>query len=193
MSKKYAFPVVFSLALVVCLAQQAPRETVSFKLEGGSVAVEYGRPSLRGRSFDELATRLPEDRIWRAGSDQITTLATEVDLLLGNTRVLAGKYSLYIHCPQEGPFSLVLNGVLGQPLGKIWAAAPEHLEDEPWPHLNYEAEIQDSEVARVPMRKVEGKEATDLLTFTLAPAEGGALLEVTWGEMRYALDLNPAR
>ena len=55
----------------------------------------------------------------------------------------------YIHVPAEGNPSLALNKALGQPLGKIWAQAPANMIKEPWPHMAYEKEIKDQEVARI--------------------------------------------
>ena len=77
--------VVTMLALAGAAAAQnaAPRETASATINGHQVAVEYGRPSLRGRSFDELIAQLSEDRMWRAGSEQVTTFQTETDLMVG--------------------------------------------------------------------------------------------------------------
>ena len=40
--------------------------------------------------------QLPADRVWRAGVDQVTTLTTEADLMVGGKRVPAGKYTLYV-------------------------------------------------------------------------------------------------
>ena len=65
------------LCAVPALAQgPAPRETVTATVAGKKVSVEYGRPSLRGRPMSELIAQLPEDRIWRAGVDAVTTFTT---------------------------------------------------------------------------------------------------------------------
>ena len=83
------------LLLAVCgaLGQMAPRETVTVELKGQEIAIEYGRPSLNGRTFEALAASLPPDRMWRAGSEQVTTLTSAADFVIGGERVLAGKYS----------------------------------------------------------------------------------------------------
>jgi len=177
-------------------AQQprAPRETVKATLGGKSVAVEYGRPSLKGRSFDELVKQLPADRIWRAGVDQVTTLSTETDLLVGGKRVPAGKYSLYVHAPETGAYSLVLNKDLGVPLKQIFPGAPPNLANEPWPHIeDYTQAIADKEVVRTPMKKVDVTAPADLFTITLAPAGNGARITLSWGDRSWSLDVAPAK
>jgi len=195
MSRKSCIGLLLLLLVVAvsvpALAQPAPRDKVSIRLGGGTVTVEYGRPALKGRSFDALMKDLPEDRMWRAGSDQITTLTTDVPLKLGSQTVPPGKYSVYVSCPVEGPYSLVLNKSLGQPLKNLWAAAPPEVANAPWPHFNYKKEIADQEVARAAMQKGSAT-ATDLLTYTLKPGQTGAVLTLAWGEQSWSVTLSPA-
>src|SRR5687768_15025359 len=113
-----------SPAAVARRQERAPRETVTALLNGKKVAVEYGRPALAGRKMSDLLGQLPADRIWRAGVDQATTLTTETDLMIGGKRVPAGKYTVYVHAPATGDYSLVLNSDPGIALKKIFPAAP---------------------------------------------------------------------
>jgi hypothetical protein len=172
--------------------QPSPRENPSVAVGGKQVSVEYGRPSLHGRPLAELLGGLPADRMWRAGSEQVTTLKTEGDIQIGDAKVPAGKYSLYIHCGEDGSYSLAVNSVLGQPLGKVWAAAPDNLKEEPWPHFNYAAEIGDKEVARVPLEKVTLDSPQDQFTIALAPKGDGAGLTISWGDQSWSTTITPA-
>ena len=186
---KRAIPIlILCLIAVPVFSQMAPRDTATTYVGGKTVAIEYGRPSLKGRSISDLTSKLGADRIWRAGSEQITTLKTEAALKIGNQKVPAGEYSVYLHCPADGPYSLVLNKALGQPLGEIWEAAPENLVKEPWPHMNY-ADIGDSEVARVPLAKASSSEAVDLLTFSFQQEGKKAVLRVAWGNDLWTADV----
>ena len=186
---KRAIPIlILCLIAVPVFSQMAPRDTAKTYVGGKAVTIEYGRPSLKGRSVSDLTSKLGADRIWRAGSEQITTLKTEAALKIGNQKVPAGEYSVYLHCPADGPYSLVLNKALGQPLGEIWEAAPENLAKEPWPHTNY-ADIGDSEVARVPLAKASSSEAFDLLTFSFQQEGKKAVLEVAWGNDLWTADV----
>ncbi len=186
---KRAIPIlILCLIAVPVVSQMAPRDTAMTYVGGKTVAIEYGRPSLKRRSVSDLTSKLGADRIWRAGSEQITTLKTEAALKIGNQKVPAGEYSVYLHCPADGPYSLVLNKALGQPLGEIWEAAPENLAKEPWPHTNY-ADIGDSEVARVTLAKASSSEAVDLLTFSFQQEGKKAVLEVAWGNDLWTADV----
>lgn len=173
-------------------AQMAPRETVAVEISGTKVSVEYGRPSLKGRSFDELASKLPSDRMWRAGSEQITTLTTTGPLMIGGKMVPPGKYSLYVHCPETGSYSLAVNKVLGQPLKALWSEAPANLANEPFPHMNYQ-EIKGSEVARIPLVSVKAPKSVDLFTITLSNASNSGKLGLAWGDKSWAADIKPGK
>jgi hypothetical protein len=168
------------------------RGTATTTLAGKKVSIDYGQPVLKGRKFAELTKQLPGDRMWRAGSGAVTILATEADLLVGGKRVPAGKYSVYIHCPESGNYSLVLNRDLGQPLGKLWAEAPPSQAKEPYPHFEYAKEIADKEVARVPLSQSSGPVA-DVLSYAFKPSGNGATLTIAWGDQAWAVDLQPAK
>ena len=174
-------------------AQQAPRETVKAQVGAAKVSIEYGQPSLKGRSTDELLKQLPADRMWRAGVNQVTTLTVEGEVLVGGKKVPAGKYSLYVHAPEQGDYSLVVNSDHGTPLGQIYDKAPENMKNELWPNLeDYDKNILAMELVRVPMRKVPVDKPVDPFKITLAPAKSGATLTLAWGDRAWAVDLTPA-
>lgn len=179
----------------VALAQQpAPRETATATIAGKKVSVEYGRPALKGRTFDALVKDLPADRVWRAGSEQVTTLTTETDLVIGGKKIPAGKYSLYVVAPETGDYSLAINSDLGVPLGTIWAQAPPNLAKEPWPYLqDYQKKIGAKEVARVTMTKQPAAAPAEMFTIKLSPAPSGAVMTMAWGDKAWALDVKPAK
>lgn len=185
------------IALVLTLASwcwgAAPRGKSEVAVGRNLLKLEYGRPSLEGRSFEELTKDLPKDRIWRAGADQITTFSTIADLLIGGRKVPAGKYSVYIHIPAEGPFSLLLNSTLGQPLSAIWNAAPENMAQEPWPHFSYSREILETETARIAMTPSDLAEPVDRWTMTLDSTRYGAELTVSWGTQSWRVDIQAAQ
>lgn len=188
-----AFCIGAILSVTLAAAQEtAGRGTASLALNGKKITIEYGRPALKGRTFDDLAKQLPADRVWRAGSGAVSTLNTEIALTIGGKKVPAGKYSLYVHCPTEGEYSLIVNKDLGQPLGKIWAAAPPAQANEPYPHFEYQKEIGSQEVARIPMNK--GTEAgSDLFTISFKQPTGeSAQLNLTWGNRSWSLQVKAA-
>jgi len=181
-------------AAVLALAQDHPRGSASAAVGGKQVSVDYGRPELKGRELDALMKQLPADRIWRAGENQVSTLKTEGDLLVGGKRVPAGKYSVYVHAGESGAWDFVLNRDLGLPLGKMWPQAPENLKNEPWPHYtDYSKSIAGSEVVRVPMKSATGQQPVDTFTMTFTPSGQGQQLTLAWGTQAWSVDLQPAK
>jgi hypothetical protein len=131
--------------------------------------------------------------MWRAGSEQVTTLTSETDVYIGDKKVPAGKYSLYVYCPAEGEYALAVNSVVGQPLSKIWGEAPDELKNEPWPHFAYSKEIADSEVARVPMKEAKTDGPVDMFTIALKEKGDGAVMKLAWGEAAWTVPVKAAK
>lgn len=183
------------LALSSALALAASdRGTATATVNGKKITIDYGRPPLHGRPLGDLLKQLSGDRVWRAGENQVTTLTTETDLDVGGTKVKAGKYSVYIHLPEDGSRNLILNTDLGQPLGKIFAGAADNMKTAPWPYIgNYQASIADKEVVRASMKKEAVGTPVDEFTIGLAPSKDGASLKASWGDESWSIDLKAAK
>jgi DUF2911 family protein len=76
-----------------------------------SLLVDYGRPSKRGRVI--LGTVVPFDSVWRTGANAATQLTTSADLLVGETVIPAGKYTLWT-LPTPSGAKLIINRQTGQ-------------------------------------------------------------------------------
>jgi hypothetical protein len=171
---------------------RAPRGKATAVIAGKNVTIDYGRPSLKGRTMAALLGQLPEDRMWRAGENQVTTFTTETPLRIGGKKVPAGTYSLYVHAPASGPWALVLNTDKGVPLASIFPAAPPELRDAPWPHIrDYQKSIAGGEVVRAAMTQSAVSEPADLFTIRLAPLGQGAVVALSWGDQSWSLPIEP--
>jgi hypothetical protein len=173
---------------------QNPRGAATATVGGKTLAVDYGRPALKGRSIDELMKQLPADRMWRAGENQVSTIHLDGDVTIGGKKVPAGKYSVYVHAADSNQWELVLNRDLGIALGKTWDKAPENLKNEPWPHLDdYTKAIGGEEVARVPLKAAQASGPADLFTISFTPAGTGQTLTLAWGTQAWSTDVQPAK
>jgi hypothetical protein len=178
-------------------AQATPRpprpahEQVTATVGGKKVTVDYGRPSLNGRTLDQLMSKLGPDRVWRAGENQVTTLTTERDIMIGGKRLPAGKYSLYLYLPQGGgDWNLLVNTNPGIPLKEIYAAAPPDVANELWPRLDGYDKIAASEVLRVPLKRSAAAEPMERFLISMAPAKGAAsAITFTWGDQSWTTDI----
>lgn len=57
------------------------------------VAIEYSRPSMRGRTiFGDL---VPYDKLWRTGANAYTLISFSDDVKIGGNEVKAGTYSIF--------------------------------------------------------------------------------------------------
>ena len=183
--------VLLFLASTAALAQ-APieRGTATARFKGKQVTIDYGRPALKGRTVNELTAKLPADRMWRAGADRVTTLTTEGDILVGDKKIPAGKYTLYVYIPPSGAWSLAINTDPGIELAKLWPAAPPDVAKAIYPRLDgYQKNIADKEVARVPMKSGTVATAVELFTITLDPQ---GVLTMLWGDRSWSVDVKPA-
>jgi hypothetical protein len=189
-----ALATLAALSLAGSALAQAPRGAAVATLGTEKVAIDYGRPALKGRDLDVLMKDLPADRIWRAGENQVTTFTAEAPVVIGGKVVPAGKYSLYVHAGEKGAWALVLNQDLGVPLGKIWDKAPDNMKNEPWPHLDgYTKAIGDKEVVRAKMKAAKGGPPADLFTISFAPKGKGADLTLAWGNEAWSIEVQPAK
>jgi hypothetical protein len=185
--------VVAAAAVQAQADKPAQRETATAAFGAKKVAIEYGRPALRGRTVDALTAQLPPDRIWRAGENQVTTLTTDADLMIGDQRVPAGKYSLYVHAPAQGNWALVVNSDPGVPLKQIYAAAPPEVANALWPRLDGYEKIKGKEVVRVALTPANPSAPAERFTIRLEPAKDGASkLTLLWGEKGWSTMVKPA-
>lgn len=92
----------FALLFLLCTCvsaqipylQLSPFQNTEFTLATTDIEFSYGRPSLRGRKiFGGLE---PWDVVWRGGGNRNPRLVMSKDFFLGDTRVKAGSYTLFM-------------------------------------------------------------------------------------------------
>lgn len=154
-----------------------PRGAAAGSFGGATVSIDYGRPTLDGRSVDELLAMLPEERIWRAGENQVTILETSGDIAVGGETLPAGRYSLYLHIPTSGGWSLLVNRNQGIRLGDLSSQAPADMHEEMWPAVGRYGTIADEEAARIPLTEAPAEGEGD--RFHIAIEDG--MLRFSWG------------
>jgi hypothetical protein len=176
------------------LPRDIPRETITTALNGKTVSINYGRPSLEGRTVDDLLKKLPKDRMWRIGANQVTTITVGADFVVEGQNVPAGKYSIYVYAPESGDWQLALNKDLGIELGKLLPIVSPEVAHELWPRLDgYDKNIKSSEVARVVMKPGSIGKSTDIFTMKLAPSSRGILVTMLWGDRSWTAELGATR
>lgn len=87
-----AFPVSVSHAQPA-KAPVSPPETATVSLNGHTITIDYGAPSMRGRKI--MGEVVPYDKVWRTGANNATSFTTDGTIKVGGTMVPAGSYTLY--------------------------------------------------------------------------------------------------
>lgn len=114
------------------------------------IRLDYGQPHLRGRMI-HTDSLIPYDKMWRTGANAATTLATDVDLVIGGANVPKGKY-VVLTLPSRTGWKLILQKEPAQP---------------PPPDTPYNPAL---DVARVDLRRTALAAPMESLTMWLIPS-----------------------
>jgi len=172
MNPKKALALAVALLLAVsCFAQMRgnPRGKAELKAGTGSITIDYGRPSLKGR---DMSSQLTVGQAWRMGSEQATVISTPVDLTFGSVKVPKGSYSLFLKRTDAEKYDLVFNSQTGQ-----WGLTHDTSKD----------------VFQVPMRKGELTSPVELFTIDLKEAPKGGVVVLNWGSTQLSANFQYAQ
>jgi hypothetical protein len=89
----------------------SPHEEHTFVVDGATITIAYGRPSMRGRRI--FGALVPYNVVWMPGADEATIFKTTSTLRFGGFSLPAGSYSLYT-MPSEKQWQLIFNKRTGQ-------------------------------------------------------------------------------
>lgn len=147
------------------------RAQPTFALGGATISLDYGQPSARGR--DLFGALVPWGERWRTGADGATHFETDRDLLVGDLRVPAGRYTLS-SIPQPDGGLLIVNRQTGQS------------------GTSYDAS---RDLGRVPMTRVALDAPVERLTLrVVARGSGGSdgELRIEWGTTAFTVPIRVA-
>jgi hypothetical protein len=135
----------------------SPPETATVSLNGKSVEIKYGAPSVNGRKI--VGALVPYDKVWRTGANEATSLSTNVNLKIGGTPVPAGTYTLYT-LPGSSQWLLIINRQTGQ-----WGTEYH----------------QEQDLARIPMKSSRLSSPQEKMSITFENTNGSTTeLHIKW-------------
>ncbi|MDP2479954.1 MAG: DUF2911 domain-containing protein [Candidatus Palauibacterales bacterium] len=144
----------------------SPRDTASAEIGSATVAVDYGRPSMRGRQV--FGGIVPFGQVWRTGANAATQLITDHDLEIGGQPVPAGTYTLWTIPGRDG-WTLIVNRQHGQ-----WGT-----EYHP-----------DQDLVRVPLTVTRSDRPVERFTITVAGGEAGeGSIALAWERTRATVEV----
>lgn len=134
----------------------SPHVKTTWTIDGAALAVDYGRPSLKGRPETQL---MPHGQPWRTGADQPTLLTTDKPLKIGSLTLAPGTYTINTI---PGPSSWQL--LVGR------NAADWGIPYRP-----------DLEIGRTPMQLGTTAAPVELVSIHIDDTAAGATLRIEWG------------
>jgi hypothetical protein len=142
----------------------SPHVRTEWTIDGSNIAIEYGRPALKGRTPGKDVDPY-EGKEWRTGADEQTTLITSKALKFGTLAVPAGRYGLHT-IPVKGQWQLIVSK-----REKGWGI--------PYP--------AGQDLGRVPMTMGKPPAAADRLTISIEDTAAGGTLHIDWGTTRASI------
>ena len=126
-------------------------------INGKTITIDYGRPSLQGR---DMLSQAQTGMVWRLGMNQATQIETTGDLMVGGKTLPAGKYTLWAKKVGDKNWVLAFHpktGIWGQP------------------------EMTEGFVAELPLTMTTAKDSAEQLVISLADMKGKAGIKIQWG------------
>jgi hypothetical protein len=140
----------------------SPPALITQTLESGAtVSIDYSRPSLKGRSFNELA---PAGKVWRTGANEATIFETNQDLKVAGKELVAGKYGLY-SIPGENEWTIIFNKAW-----KNWGTVYKESDD----------------ALRIQVKPGKAKQFTEMMSFEIS--ENGEI-SLLWGDTQIDFEI----
>ena len=104
------------LAITPCEAQMYPfsqRGGVTQHVAFTTIAIEYGRPTARGRAL--FGALVPWDSVWHPGADAATEMVISKDIQLEGRELKAGTYTVWLIPRASGTWTFILSRAIGVP------------------------------------------------------------------------------
>ena len=136
----------------------SPHVKTEWTIDGAAIAIEYGRPYLKGRPDADV---MPPGTPWRTGADEATTITTDKALTFGALSLAPGTYTINT-VPDDKGWQLVI-GKLSKP-GQWGVPYNESLE-----------------IGRSPMSLSKTKAPVEQVTISIDDTPAGGTLRVEWG------------
>ena len=137
----------------------SPHVKAEWTVDGAAIAIEYGRPYLKGRAESQM---MPAGQPWRTGADQATVITSSLALTFGSAKLEANTPYTINTVPGEKEWQ-VLFGKLAKP-GQ-WGVPYQ----------------QALEVAKAPMQLGKASKPAEQVTISIDDTPAGATLRVEWG------------
>jgi len=183
---KVDFPALLAAFQSRPLGQASPPDSVRATIAGASIALDYGRPSMRGRTIfgpGNVTPRpvVPWGEVWRTGANFATRLTTSADIVIAGQTIPAGTYTLWT-LPSASGWKLIVNKQTKAPC-KTAAECNDPKRPNLW-GTDYSA---DSDLVRVDLPVTRLTDPVEEFTMGIDPQGDGGVLWMRWETTRLAI------
>jgi hypothetical protein len=162
------------------LGQLSPPDSVRASVGGVDIAIDYGRPSMRGRTIFGAGV-VPWNQVWRTGANFATRFTTSADIVLGGATVPSGTYTLWT-LPGAGGWKLIVNRQTKAPCATA-AACSDPKRARLW-GTDYAA---DSDLVRVDLHVSTLGQPVEQFVIGVDPQGAGGLLWMAWEKTKVSI------
>lgn len=147
--------------------QPSPTQTIKQNFGLSSVELSYSRPGIKGRKiFGDL---VPFGKVWRTGANSATTLTFGEDVIIGGTKITAGKYGL-LTIPDKDKWTLIITK-------QVDVTSPA-------------AYKQDQDIVRVDVKTMDMNDKMETFTMQFANVKSGSCeLYIMWDKTAVSLPI----
>ena len=156
-------------------APVSPHETISEAIDGNKITIVYGRPySKNPKQPTEIrkiwGSLVPYGKVWRTGADAATLLTIEQPIVIGETTLPAGTYSLFTFPTEDGKAKLIINKRTGQ-----WGIPYDEQKESA------------NELARIDLKKETLDTTVDQFTMEIVKNSAGGGLKMMWEKTQFSV------
>lgn len=157
------------------MGQLSPGDSVRATVGGATLAIDYSRPSMRGRKV--FGGMVPYGEVWRTGANAATRFTTSQAITIGGTAIPAGTYTLWTVPTASGATLIVSKRTTAENGQPLWGTEYKN----------------DMDLARIPMKVSTLSAPAEQFGITVEPQGAGALLRMRWDTREMSVPIAPAK
>lgn len=147
--------------------KSSPRRVAMANIGNCHVHINYGSPGVKGRSI--WGGLVAYNQVWAAGAHKATAIEFSTDIQLGDKKIVAGKYGLFM-LPGEKTWTVIVNTQYDQ-----------HLADDYDPA---------KDVARFTTNPEIANKTVERLTYTVEGGDKKGALVFEWEKVKITVPLS---
>lgn len=152
---------VFFFVTAISFAQKSPRKQADGKINNVTIAVDYGAPSVKGRTIWGGLEKY--DKVWRAGANENTTISFDKEVSINGNKLPAGKYGFFMIPKETGNWTIIFSN-----------------DNKAWGHFSYK---EKNDALRV---EITPEFVNDVQEQLLYSVNNNAII-LSWGKARVTI------